>query len=375
MFSYVYDAKEKPEEAFSWWLSPCGGDDLVPEDLKKVFDILNTVADGASSFEKPTKIGKGSGRKGDASNPKDRSKPRPGSGVNSGNPGKGGNGPKKQPNCVIRPGNEWSRDGPAFNTLQSRSCDRQDRTTTDEWVVTSITYGPTPTAIAVHCSEKWTQACYHYSSAIRVNPQWATLTCPDAAATTAYRGTITNINKTPRATNAFKSQHRGKGWLLKRNGRGGLKCDMDEYPPAYLLDRTHDAWKFSGIDSRGQLVRYLNESNNRGAAESWKSVCFKPLLEDMSDRDFRAGVERDRAKSTIRYGQTTRRIGSISVRQHPAFTWGSWGHAANPPPNDGLDSNSCWNKKDAPKDPGQALLTYDPYYGGKAPPYDYTKPV
>lgn len=295
----------------------------MPDDLKKVFDILNTVADGASSFEKPARIGKGSGRKGDDGNPRDRSKPSPGSGVNSGNPDKGGNGPKKQKNCAIRPGKEWSRTGPALNTLQSRSCYRQDRTITDEWVVTSTSYGPTPTAIAAHCSRRWPRACYHYSSAIRVSPSWATLTCPDAAATTTYRGTITNISRSPGATNAFKSQHRGKGWLLKRDGKRGPKCDIDEYPPAYLIDSTHDAWRFSGIGTRGQLVRYLNQSDNRGAADAWKSVCFKPLLEDMSDRDFRAAVERDRAARTIRSGQTIRRMGSISVKQRPAFFWGS----------------------------------------------------
>lgn len=288
----------------------------MPDDLKKVFDILNTVADGASSFEKPAKIGRISGRKGDASNPIDRSKPRPGSGVNSGNPGKGGNGPKKQPNCVIRPGNEWSRDGPALNTLQSRSCDRQDRTTTDEWVVTSITYGPTPTAIAAHCSEKWSQACYHYSSAIRVNPQWVTLTCPDAAATTAYRDTITNINKSPMATNAYKSQHRGKGWLLKRDGREGPKCDIDEYPPAYLLDKQHDAWKFSGIDNRGQLVRYLNESNNRGAAESSNpyasSPCLKTCPTEASGPAWRGTGQRVQSGMGRRLGESgASRSGSI----------------------------------------------------------------
>lgn len=370
MATYVYDETQNPEEAFSWWLSPCGGDDLVPEDLKTAFDILNTVADGASSFRKPTKIGKGSGKKGDAGNPKDRSTPRAGSGVNS---GRDGNSAKRQRKCFIKAGEDWIRKGPASNTLQSRSCNRQDQTITQDWVVTSITYGPTPTAIAGHCSNKWSQACYHYSSAIRVNPQWATLTCPEAAATTAYRGVVANVNNGPIATKAFSSQHRGKGWLLK--GKDQPVCDRDEYPPAYLIDPKDDAWKFSGIDARGQLVRYVDLFSNRGAANEWKSVCFKPLLEGLTNKEFQAAVEKDQKAKPIKDGHGSKRVGSISVQHRPEFHWGTWGHAANPPPNDGLDSNPCWNKKDAPLDPGQALLTYDPWYEGKAPPYDYTKPV
>jgi hypothetical protein len=374
MYAYVYEAEQKPEEAFAWCLSPCGGDDLVPEDAKKVFDILNTAEEGISSFKKPKKIKKGSGKKGDQSNPNDRSIPRQGSGVNSGKGGKSAKDGKK-PKCSIKAGNEWKRKGPSLNTLESRGCDRQDKTTTHEWVVTSITYGPTPTAIAVHCSEQWSQACYHYSSVIRVNPQWATLTRPDAAATTAHRGTAINVNNGPIATKVFKSQHTGANWLLKSTN-GGPDCNIDEYPPAYLIDPRDDAWRFSGIDARGQLVRHLDSFSNKGAASAWRSVCFKPLLQDMSNNDFRAAVERDpTARPFSTNGKTTKRMGSISVKQRPSFYWGTWAHAANPPPNDGLDSNPCWNKKDAPEDPGQVLLTYVPYYGGKAPPYDYTKPV
>jgi hypothetical protein len=76
MASYIYPANEDPAGAFSWWLSPCGGTDLVPDEIKKVFDILNSLPDGVSSFRVPKNIPKGSGRKGDSGNPHDQSTPR-----------------------------------------------------------------------------------------------------------------------------------------------------------------------------------------------------------------------------------------------------------------------------------------------------------
>jgi hypothetical protein len=76
MASYIYPANEDPAGAFSWWLSPCRGTDLVPDEIKKVFDILNSLPDGVSSFRVPKNIPKGSGRKGDSGNPHDQSTPR-----------------------------------------------------------------------------------------------------------------------------------------------------------------------------------------------------------------------------------------------------------------------------------------------------------
>ncbi|GAB1317774.1 chitinase [Madurella fahalii] len=60
MASYIYPEEEDPEGAFSWWLSPCGGTDLVPEDIKQVFGILSSLAEGVSSFRPPKNIDKGS---------------------------------------------------------------------------------------------------------------------------------------------------------------------------------------------------------------------------------------------------------------------------------------------------------------------------
>jgi hypothetical protein len=61
--TYLYSDEEKPEDAFSWWLSPCGGTELVPNEIKKIFDILSTVADGVSSFKTHKILKRGPGRK------------------------------------------------------------------------------------------------------------------------------------------------------------------------------------------------------------------------------------------------------------------------------------------------------------------------
>jgi hypothetical protein len=77
MAAYLYPEEEDPEGAFSWWLKPCGGTELVPDDIKKIFGILSTVADGITSFKEPKNLRRGSGRRGDDGNPheSDRSKP------------------------------------------------------------------------------------------------------------------------------------------------------------------------------------------------------------------------------------------------------------------------------------------------------------
>lgn len=70
MAAYIYPEGGSPEGALSWWMKPCSGIDLLPDDIKDDFDILNAVPDGVSSFEQPNNIGKDSGKKGDDRKPK-----------------------------------------------------------------------------------------------------------------------------------------------------------------------------------------------------------------------------------------------------------------------------------------------------------------
>jgi hypothetical protein len=371
MASYLYPEEEDPEGAFSWWLSPCGGTKLVPDEIKEVFGILSQVADGVSSFVKPKKIGKGTGKKGDNGNPHDQSNPRSTKPTNNNN---NNNNPKK---CNWK-GTKTTRMGAAHNTLRMASCNKKSQAETLEYVVSSLAYGANAPALQVkgHCSQEYAQACYHYSSVIRVNPSWATLTCHVEAATTSKVRQKGKANA-PQATAAWYKGH-VKSWRdgTKTNGAGGVnpRCQADEFPPFYLLDSTDVAWQQAGKDSTGQLVRYLPGGENSGAANTlWKSLCFAPPLEELDDKDFAKSVENAANKKTIDNLLSKTIQASITVPHHPEFTIDTWGQA--PAPNEGLELNPCWARDYAPKDPGFALLDFDPWYNGQAPhPWDYSKP-
>lgn len=274
MASYIYPEEEKPEEAFAWWISPCGGSDLVPEKIKQVFDILNMAVDGVSSWKKPINIAKGSGKKGDGGNPNDQSTPRASS---------NGGGIKKK-NCHIK-GTQTTRYR-YYHMLTKQSC-VNDQTHKNVWQATSIDYSNNALALTIgkECSQRWSQACYHYSSVISLNPAWATPTCPPQAAITRRDASRGNVIAT------WSSQHKGSGWKDTKYNRHSGECQRDEYPPAYLLGPSDLAWVNSGIDSNGQLVRYLPHRANGGAAHMWKGVCFSVPLAELSDAEFQRRVD------------------------------------------------------------------------------------
>ncbi|KAI3537510.1 hypothetical protein CSPX01_10098 [Colletotrichum filicis] len=353
MAAYLYPKEEDPEGAFSWWLQPCGGTNLVPEDIKKVYDILSNSPAGRDRFEKKKKsdnLKQGSGKKGDDNNPTDRKI-------------------QKGQKCRVPPAKSTMRLGPAKNTLRLQSC-VNDATRRNDLVVTSVIYAPNakPTLVEKECSQKWSQACFHYSSAIKVNPQWATLTCPPEAATTMWR-------QGGNALPAFNNQHAGAGWLDKANLNPPEKCDRDEYPPAYLLGLQDPVRLNSGQNTQGQLIRYIPREMNRGAESMRKGMCMGSAIKDMSDSDYKAKVDADRNKkiNVVRVG-LTRTEAAVTATIRPELAINKWGHAANPPANDGLDLNTCWPKGIAAGDPGFALLTFDPYYNTHPRPYNYSLP-
>ncbi|KHO00990.1 glycoside hydrolase family 18 protein [Metarhizium album ARSEF 1941] len=365
MAAYIYPEEEDPAGAFKWWLSPCGGEsDLVPDDIKQAFDILSTVSDGVTGFRPPKKIKKGSGKKNDDGNPTNQDKPRAlkrpavNSGGNTGGGGSGNSNNKKQKTtCKIRKGYSTRRIGGYGNTVQFRSC-VQDKTVTDNLVIESVHYDTNAKALGVtkECPKEFTQACYHYSSAIRVSPQWATITCPPEAGKPRWR-------KNAKATNAWAAQHDGKGWKDEAH-RAETKCDKDEYPPAYFLNEQDDAWKWAGKPAgNGQLVRWVPWKENQDAGQLWKGACFEGPVRSISDTDLVRRVRNAPAQkqSAVTNGQETVTYAEVTVAHRPE--WGmKFAHAANPLPNDGLDENPCWPSKIAPRDPGFALLTFDPYY-------------
>jgi hypothetical protein len=149
---------------------------------------------------------------------------------------------------------------------------------------------------------------------------------------------------------------------------------MDEYPPAYMLNVNDPAYYNGGNPQapkgqEGQLIRYLPGGSNTGAASSWAGVCMD--VSPLSDAEFKSKADRAALsqKSTIGI-KTYFAIDNFPWRWE--FEFGSWGHSTNPLPNEGLNDNGCWPSQIVSNDPGFVLLTYDQYYNGQAPPYDYS---
>ncbi|KAI9163903.1 Killer toxin subunits alpha/beta [Paramyrothecium foliicola] len=365
--SYTYPEGEDPAGAFTWWLIPCGNDlSLVPEELRKAFDILSAVTPGMSSFRAP-KYPKGQGRKDDEGNPTDQSQPRapPRGGTNDNN-NQGSNPKKKQ--CKPFP-SKYRRMGPGKNTIHTTSCDANGNSVDKRWVITS-NYGTTPKQVGRECKKEWDQACLHYSSVISNNAAWGRLTCP------LDSGTKLAPVRPRRAPRAWTRFHNGgqngvtTDWMDK-NDRPHSNCQADEWPPIYLVNTNEAVYQSAGIDAKGQLVRYLPGQMNQRAGQSMiKGACFAPLLSDLSDADFERLVAPVRALNSQVVGTVTNYV--VQASERPYFTITAWNHARAP--NDGLDDNGCWPNGKAPMDPGYALYPYDPYYNNKLRPYDYRAP-
>nr|QDJ94334.1 chitinase chiC1 [Cordyceps cicadae] len=307
LIKYVYDEGEDPEGAWQWWLSPCGGTDLVPDDLKKAFEIVG------------------------------------------------------------------QRLGEAKNTLRIESCDAQHTTHTTDYVVTTLTYAAQATALAVkeECPKRYSQACFHYSSANRANAHWATLTCPQKSAATA----APRDGRSPAVRKWYRDH--APSW---RGQNPGASCQADEWPPYYFLQKTDDEFRLGGKDPRGQRIRYVPGDDNGGAGNVWRSVCFRGALAALTDAELKNKVNK---ANTVAVPNTKPRHdtlhAAIDVDKRPQFSF-SWGHAGSPPADDGLFDNACWPDKLTKNDPGFALLVLDEWYagnpkGGKTGPrWDYSKP-
>lgn len=360
LINHVYGDEDDRQASWEWWLSPCGGTDLVPDELKKAFEIIEQATDLAS-FKIPKGIGKNSGKKGDKTNP-GRGKPRvphpppKNNNNNNGNNNNNNNGNNKK---KCNPGDEkLERLGAGKNTLRVRSCDKQHKTETVDYVVSTLTYGPRPTALSIkkECPLAAGQACFHYSSAIRNNGQWATLTCPPEAAVTSHR-----FNG--KAVGQWDRSHK-KSW---RDSKDRLdpsvkSCQIDEYPPAYLLASDSVEFLQGGKDRKGQRVRYISADDNRAGGNLFKGVCFKDPLQKLTDAQLKSKV--GKAQQTWNHNAKTKHqqwyVG-ISVDSRPEFSL-TWAHAANPPRNDGLFDNQCWPHQLARGDPGFNIWNGDEWY-------------
>ncbi|KAH8692466.1 glycoside hydrolase family 18 protein [Phaeosphaeriaceae sp. PMI808] len=367
--AYLYPEEEDPEGAFSWWLAPCGGTNLVPEEIKKLFGILSAVPSGITSFVEPKRLRRGSGRRNDDGNPNERDRSNP-------------SAPQKpqstQKKCKPPPSKVV---GPAQNVWQQGQC-KNGQTHLTQWVITSLSHIKNPGTVTVkgHCKKKWSQACYHYSSAISVSPAWSTMECHTNAASTAWRleGKMTKV---------WSDTHNGDGWLHKKH-RVQQDCDRDEYPPAYFIKDQNDPILINGgVAPGGQLMRWLPDNENRGGAAMWRGACFRPSIQAdkfEDDKAFEKEMKKDQAKRSVTETITpknkgvtktvTRILFSATVNNIPEFTITAFDPVPPTGSDDGLRVNECWPSDIAKLDPGFVLLEVDPWYKGKTPPYDYKKP-
>ncbi|KAK8028336.1 hypothetical protein PG991_005392 [Apiospora marii] len=376
---YAYAKEDSPEDAFSWWLSPCGGTDLVPDDIKKVFDTLSSVADGVSSFKQP-KFKRGSGKKGDDANPTDRAKPKAGTGGGRNGKGKGsGNGVTKKRKCKIPVGKDQYVLGQVKNTVREQHCDANQKTQRTDYVIRSINYGQATYAVEKTCSQAWAQPCYHYSSVLDAHPQWRTLTCPPGAGTTAAK------HKRPAVSTWYKEHN--KDWrdrtneIVKDASKGApvdkAGCQADEYPPAALLDSSNPIYQNGGDNDQGQMIRFVPAKQNEGAGSMFRGVCMasvQSLTGSQMKRKVEGAPASKRSRGVTQRGDV-QLTAEVDIDARPEFSISRFEHSPGqaPAPGYGISDNPCWPQALAAGDPGFALLNIDPWYGGNAPGYDYRK--
>ncbi|GIZ37972.1 hypothetical protein CKM354_000139900 [Cercospora kikuchii] len=383
MINHVYPKDQYPGEAFDWWLSPCGGDDLIPEDLRSAFDIMSLVS-GGSSFRAPKNIPRGSGRKGDTGNPKDQSTPRPPTTTTS-EPANTASAdchvagttsaclPTATPNAYVscqNPGviKTWQKMSEYQNVVRRSTCGANRRWTINDYSVTSLEYPVngmpvTKTGTCSLDSREW-PACRHYSSAIRVRPQYATITCIEEQAKVSPANSIRRPH-----VSVWRQQHSGSGWLETTRRPYQGECQVDEYPPAYLLGKA----RISSSDA--QLMRFIPATANEPAGKIWKGLCMRAPLEPMAASEIARRVTQS-GRSTVtsdRQAETTKWTARIGVDHIPVFSMGGWLQTSQR--NDGLNDNGCWPSRIAPGDPGFALLDADPYnIARQRPNFNYRQP-
>lgn len=353
---------------------------MVPEDLQKAFDIVDTVSGHIRPFKAPKGVKKGSGKKGDASNPLKRDRlPRddfPGPAKARADAEKAG---KLGDACVIPKDKQVRKVG--SNTVRELVCDDQQKTSTVDWIVTSVVY-PTATAaptvqVTATCSKQYGQACEHYSSVIRENPKVATVTCaPDA-------GSINPKRDPAPAAAKWQKEHSGQGWLdapqdAKTNPDKAKNlteiCDKSEYPPSVLIDPKSQEFLQGGTAKDAQLIRFMPKTQAKAANRMFDGVCLTGPLQSMDAGSIKAACDKSDKTTSFTRKSTIHRC-KINVDKRPVFSISKFEHDKQD--NDGLNANSpCWPSSKAESDPGFALLRADPFYSkNAAPKKDYTKSV
>ncbi|KAL3472712.1 hypothetical protein BJX99DRAFT_262030 [Aspergillus californicus] len=182
---------------------------------------------------------------------------------------------------------------------------------------------------------KYPQACYHYSSVA----QYSTWQKPTSAAA------------------GGKDPVRPLAYVNPNGKRVKPNCQRDEWPPAHFQQGHPEGY-----------IHLLPGSQNGGVANSglggWKGFCKYPPEKQVKVEGGPIQVVGD----IIYVTSITSSITTINVMDYSFFNMGA-------PQADEwlLTDNPCYPST-LTQDPGFALLTWDPYYGGVPPRLPYSEP-
>ncbi|KAJ5538234.1 hypothetical protein N7494_007713 [Penicillium frequentans] len=195
-------------------------------------------------------------------------------------------------------------------------------TVTIHTTVTSVTSSPS----TVTCDgDKYPQACAHYSSVSYWN-RYSTLRCP-----------VDKMSKR-KLPDVWSKEHL-RSWLLWvppfAKSLGVDKCNRDEYPPLAFMESTGTTYT--------QWLRFVPESQNKGAGQLWKNIC----------NDFKKETKLEGGPIT---SSTCTEIKSTVYTVNAMVM-----HFTNMPYDDLLADNPCL--PEITHDYGFALMTNDRWYG------------
>jgi len=213
------------------------------------------------------------------------------------------------------------------STLQNINQPSATRNVRGRTVTSTIESTTSSTTTRVCDGSRTTQACHHYSSVIRQNPQWAVLTCPSSAPSGVRQ-----------ATRIWNDQHDdawSKTWISKR-----LECQRDEFPFFRFWGNAYGSW-----------VRLTPEVDNRAGGKLAQDVCPEiwPTTTGNNVQGGQVHCIGDRCTTTV--GRTN----TVSIRaQSLRFT-------NCDQPDDAWTLNQ-YNPITLTSDRGFALMRNDPWY-------------
>ncbi|KAK5662284.1 hypothetical protein OQA88_8190 [Cercophora sp. LCS_1] len=276
--------------------------------------------------------------------------------------------------CKLRP-----KRGQADGLVQARLGEDMVSQENCHTVHVTKTKGP------MKCPRKYSQACCHYRSVMRVHTQNRNM-----VRWTCHETKNTGDRKKKRGKgHGSMGLHGGLGtgrkratlvgvgkWLRPRttlppnaNGNRATKgCDRDEWPPAAFWPGDEEAAKQN--PPMVQRIQFLPWHENEGAGQVWKSFCVVHNAQTVKNKATfvnnkyvktvgKPAVTMDRGRDG-----TTTVITTVSVdTAHAIFTFKDWDRLPEDPDFDGLKENECWPRQLARENPGWALLREVEFYG------------